>query len=132
MKGSHSYFLLLICNIEKGLPSWADVFQNIKRRNLSVQAKHHLVFVSNQLLHEKNNQYIVIDRAIIVSCIMGNIVITMDEFIVEMIKLRSKQFGTLLPFPSLISLLLFAYNIPIILNINKNIKCIGVNDITHS
>ncbi|PHT94539.1 hypothetical protein T459_02421 [Capsicum annuum] len=76
--------------IAKGLPPWANGVGQIKTRDHSVQAKHWLGFVDNHLLPSRNDQDIMIDRDIIVECIMDKITINLGELIVEMMKLRSK------------------------------------------
>ncbi|PHT54743.1 hypothetical protein CQW23_03229 [Capsicum baccatum] len=75
--------------IAKGLPPWANGVGQIKRRDISVQAKHWLGFVGNRLLPSRNDQDITVDKAIIVGCIMDKISINSGELITEMIKLST-------------------------------------------
>ncbi|PHT78519.1 hypothetical protein T459_16571 [Capsicum annuum] len=80
--------------ISKGLPPWDNGVGQIKRRDLSIQAKHWLGFVDNHLLFSRNDQDIMVDKAIIFGCIMDKIAINLGELLVKMIKFRVKQPGT--------------------------------------
>ncbi|PHU25116.1 hypothetical protein BC332_03448 [Capsicum chinense] len=81
--------------ISKGLPPWANGVGQIKRRNLSVQAKYWLGFVGNHLLPSRNDQDITFDKSIVVGCIMDKISINPRELIAEMIQFRSKKLAKL-------------------------------------
>ncbi|KAF3629006.1 hypothetical protein FXO38_21946 [Capsicum annuum] len=124
-------FMWLARVIAKGLPPWANGVGQIKTRDHSVQAKHWLGFVDNHLLPSRNDQDIMIDRAIIVECIMDKITINPGELIVEMMKLRSKQSSTLLPFPTLISMLYLKFKVLLFSKIDRRVICTRVIDITH-
>ncbi|PHT40368.1 hypothetical protein CQW23_19222 [Capsicum baccatum] len=116
--------------IAKGLPPWANGVRQIKRRNLSVQAKHWLGFMGNHLLPSRNDQDIAVDKDIIVGCIMDKIAINLGELTVEMIKFRANQPGNLLPFSTLISMVCLKFKVPLLPKINHRVICTGVIDIT--
>ncbi|PHU30406.1 hypothetical protein BC332_02499 [Capsicum chinense] len=129
--GRRQSFTWLDRVIGKGLPPWANGVGQIKMRDHSVQAKHWLGFVDNHLLPSRNDQDIMIDRAIIVECIVDKITINPGELIVEMMKLRSKQSSTLLPFPTLISILYLKFKVLLFYKIDRRVICTRIIDITH-
>ncbi|KAF3663236.1 hypothetical protein FXO38_10749 [Capsicum annuum] len=109
--------------ISKGLPPWANGVGQIKRRNLSVQAKYWLGFVGNHLLPSRNDQDITVDKFIIVGCIMDKIAINPRELIAEMIQFRSKKLGTLLPFSALISMLCLKFKVSQLFKVDYRVVC---------
>lgn len=125
------YFPWLSRVIGKDLPLWANGIGHIKRLEHFIQDKHWLGFISNRLLLLRNDRLINIERVIIVSWNIRNIIVNLGKFIAKMIKLRSKQLSTQFPFPSLISLQCFVHNEPIFSKIDQNIKCTGMIGFSH-
>ncbi|KAF3616287.1 hypothetical protein FXO38_34621 [Capsicum annuum] len=138
MKGVGTYFHEIITEVRewlarviiKCLPPWVNGVGQIKRRDILVQANHWLSFVGNRLLPSINNQDITIDRAIIVGLIMDKIAINPGELIAEMIKFRSKKSSTLLPFPTLISLLCLKFKVLLLSKIDRRVIYTRVIEIT--
>lgn len=92
---------------------------------LSIKANNWLRFVSNCLLSSIIDQYITIERDIIMGCIMDNTVVDPIELIVEMIMLRSKQSGTQLPSLSFILLLFFKHKVSIFIKLTGRLNALG-------